>query len=284
MTSFAKWISAAVGCVLLVAGPCAAAQAPARPAAPNAPAPAASPTQTGVGVADNNYILGPGDAIEVSVLGRADFTTRARIDADGKIQLPYLGTLKVSEQTATQLADVVGKALEKGGYFAHPIMKVDVVSYASRYVIVLGAVGAPGLVPVDRAYRLSEILARVGGVKENGADFVVLTPENGPNRNLLIKDLATGDSSQDPYVQPGDKIYSPLGEIFYISGEVKSPSTLGLTPGLTVGMAIAKAGGISDLGTTKGIKITRKGKTVDNVTLEEKVQPNDVIMIKQRLF
>jgi polysaccharide export outer membrane protein len=57
-----------------------------------------------------------------------------------------------------------------------------------------------------------------------------------------------------------------------------------LTPGLTVEMAIAKAGGLTDLGSNKGIKITRKGKTIDHVNLDDKVQPGDIVMIKQRLF
>jgi polysaccharide export outer membrane protein len=276
MASFAKWMSAAVGCVLLVAGPCTAAQAPS--AAP----PAAASTATAG--ADNNYVLGPGDTIEVSVLG-TNYVGRGRIDPDGKIQLLYLGAVKVSEQTASQVADQIGKALAAGGYYTKPTTKVDIVSYASRYVIVLGEVGSPGLVPVDRAYRVSEILARVGGVKTgSAADYVVLTPETGPARNLVVKELATGGNAQDPYVQPGDKLYSPMADVFYISGEVKSPSTLVLTPGTTVGVAIAKAGGLTELGSDKGIKITRKGQTLDRVSLDEKIQPGDVVFIKQRLF
>jgi polysaccharide export outer membrane protein len=283
MASFAKWISTAIGCFLLMAGPCAAAQAPAaqpRNAAPPAPAPATAPS--GSPVADNNYILGIGDVIEVTVLGQT-YSAGGRIDADGKIQMQYLGSVKVSDQTATQVQDQVGKALEAAGYYIHPTVRVNVVSFTSRYVTVLGAFRSPGLVPVDRAYRVSEIMAKVGGVGENGADYLVLTPAQGAPRNLLIKDLATGDSTQDPYVQPGDKLFSPLAETFFISGEVKSPSTLVLTPGLTVGMAIAKAGGLTDLGSDKRVTVIRKGQTV-GVSLDDKVQPNDIIKIRQRLF
>ena len=197
--------------------------------------------------------------------------------------MQYLGAVKVSDQTAAQVQDQVAKALDAMGIFIHPTVRVNVVSFTSRYVTVLGAFRSPGLVSVDRAYRVSEIMAKVGGIAENGADYLVLTPTQGQPRNLKIKDLATGDPSQDPYVQPGDKLFSPLAETFFISGEVKSPSTLVLTPGLTVGMAIAKAGGLTDLGSDKGIKAIRKGQTV-NVTLDDKVQPDDIIKIKQRLF
>jgi polysaccharide export outer membrane protein len=286
MASLVKWISAAVACVLMAAGPCAAGQAPAPRGSSGAPpviGSAIAPAAATAPVTDANYVLGEGDTIAVSVLGQP-YTGGGRIDADGKIQLQYLGSVKVSEKTAPQVADMIGQALTAGGYYNKPIVKVDIVNYASRYVTVLGAVGTPGLVPVDRAYRVSEILAKVGGVKETAADYLVLTPVVGPARNLLVKELATGGAAQDPYVQPGDKLYSPLADTFYISGEVKTPTTMILTPGLTVEMAIAKAGGLTDLGTNKGIKITRNGKTIDRVNLNDKVQPGDIVTIKQRLF
>jgi polysaccharide export outer membrane protein len=281
MAPFAKWISAAIGCVSLMAGPCVAAQASA--AQPQSAVSAAT-AQAAPPIADNNYILGPQDTIAISVLGQPDFNGGAsRIDADGKIQLRYLGTVKVSEQTAAQIADQVTQLLQKADIYTHPVVKVEIINYSSRYVTVLGAFRSPGLVPVDHAYRVSEILAKVGGVSDNAADYLLLTPENGPQKRLVLKDLATGDSTQDPYVQPGDKLYSPMGDFFYISGEVKTPSTFGITPGLTVGQAIARAGGLTDLGSDKHIKVTRKGQSVE-VKLEDKVQPNDVIFIKQRLF
>jgi polysaccharide export outer membrane protein len=235
--------------------------------------------------ADQSYILGPGDVVEADILGRTDFDVRARIGTDGKIELPYLGSVDAANRTTLELTDQVKKALETGGFFSHPILKIDIVSYASRYVIVLGDVKTPGLVPVDRAYRLSEILARVGGVAQGAADYIVLTPQNGPSRNLPIKTLATGDSKQDPFVSPGDKIYSPDAELFFVSGQVKGPGTFPVEPDMTLRMAIARAGGITDLGSERRVKITRHGAKLDGVDLDAtKIQPGDVIVVGERLF
>jgi polysaccharide export outer membrane protein len=235
--------------------------------------------------ADQSYILGPGDVIEAAILGRTDFDTRARIGTDGKVELPYLGSVDAANRTTLELTDQVRKALESGGFFSHPILKIDIVSYASRYVIVLGDVHSPGLVPVDRAYRLSEILARVGGVAAGAADYIVLTPQNGPSRHLPIKALATGDSNEDPYVSPGDKIYSPDAELFFVSGQVKGPGTFPVEPDMTLRMAIARAGGITDLGSERRVKITRHGVKLDSVDLDAtKIQPGDVIVVGERLF
>ena len=150
-----------------VAGPVAAAAKPAPPttappkgattasAQPAAAAPAAA--TSGEDSASQTYVLGPADVIEVSVLGRPDFTTKGRIAEDGTLSLPYLGSVKVSDMTANQLSEDLAKSLLHGGYYVNPIVKVEIVSFASRYVTVLGNVGTPGLVPVDRPYRLSEI-------------------------------------------------------------------------------------------------------------------------------
>ncbi len=255
-------------------------QTPAAAGPPSA-APASAPQ---ISAADRTYILGPADVLEVDVLGREDYRTRARISEEGTIQLPYLGSVVASNKTTAQLADEIAAALEKGGFFAHPIMSIEIVSYASRYVTVLGEVGAPGLIPVDRPYHLSEILARVGGVKDDGADYVVLRSDTGAPRQLSISALATGDPKLDPFVSPGDKIFAPKAEIFYISGQVKAPGAYAVVPGMTVRMAIARGGGLTDEGSEGKVKVSRPGQRSESGNLEAKVQAGDVIVVGERLF
>jgi len=217
-------------------------------------------------------------------LGRTDFSTKARIGADGTLQLPFLGAFPAADRTVVQLRDDIAAALQKGGFFAKPIIQVEVISYASRYVTVLGSVGSPGLIPIERPYRLSEILARVGGVRGDGADHVVLRSPKGPERTLLVKDLATGDETTDPYVQPGDKIYIPAAEIFYVKGQVKAPGSYPITSNMTLVMALARGGGITDLGSDSHIKIVRKNVTISPKDLNIKIEPNDVIDVGEGFF
>ena len=249
-----------------------------------APAPA-TPQPTGAAASpDQNYILGPSDVVEIQVLGRADFTTRARIDQDGTIQLPYLGAVNAAHKTTAELSDQIKKALETGGYFSNPILSIEIVGFASRYVTVLGDVGAPGLIPVDRPYRLSEILARVGGGREDAADYVVVRSEKGAERHLSVKTLATGDEALDPYVSPGDKIFSPKADLIYVSGQVKTPGVFPLETGMTLRMAIARGGGVTDLGTDHRVKVTGPDGKPLKIGLDEKVGAGDVIVVGERLF
>jgi len=243
-----------------------------------------TPADTSGGVTDASYVLGPQDVIEVAVLGRSDFTTRARVGEDGMIQLPFIGTLQAAKKTTTQLSTDISQALEKGGYFSNPILRVEIVAYASRYVTVLGAVTTPGLVPVDRAYHLSEILARVGGAREDAADYLIVRPENGAERHYSIRGLVTGDASQDPTVSPGDRILIPKGDLFYISGQVKSPGAYGLESGMTLRQAIARGGGLTDIGSDHGVKVTGADGKARRLQLDDPIGPKDVIVVGERLF
>jgi polysaccharide export outer membrane protein len=268
---------AAVLAGLFTLGAAMAAGAQQIPPAQATLTPAAAP-------AVKSYVLGPEDVIEVSVLGRTDFTTRAKISADGTIQLPYLGTVRAVNSTSEELREQIRAELEKGGYFTKPILSVNIVSYASRYVTVLGSVVTPGLVPVDRPYRLSELLARVGGAKDDAADYLVLRSDKQAERHLLIKTLATGDESQDPFVAPGDKIYVPLAELFYISGQIKAPGAYPLATDMTLRMAISRGGGLTDAGSERRIRLTRHGKRVARFELDQKIESGDVIVVGERLF
>lgn len=232
---------------------------------------------------NDGYILGPEDVVQVDVLGRTDFNARSKVGTDGKIQLPLLGAVQAADRTVLQLRDEIRVALQKGGFFTQPIVEVQIASYASRYVTVLGAVGTPGLIPVDRPYRLSEILARVGGVRESGADYLTVRTKTG-ERNYAIKDLATGNESQDVFVQPGDKIYSPNADIFYIQGQVKAPGNFRLTPKMTLSMALARGGGITDLGSSSSIKIIRNNAEIKPRDLSVEILPNDIIDVGEGWF
>lgn len=270
-------------CVALALGLFAAVGGAAAQPPPAQPAPAST---TPAGIADaasTAYILGRDDVIEVGLLGRTDFTGRTRVQADGTIQLPLIGKLQVADRTTAEVSEMVRKALQTGGFFADPVVTVEVSGYASRYVTVLGYIGSPGLIPINRPYRLSEILARVGGVRDGGADHLIVTSASGEEKKWLVRDLATGGAATDPQVKAGDKIYAPPVENYYIQGQVRTPGAYPLASDSTVDIAIAKAGGLTESGSDKKVEVTRGGKKV-KLDLSAKLEPGDVLKVGERLF
>lgn len=252
---------------------------------PAATTPSATPAAAEAPKADANagYVLGPDDVIEVSVLGQPEFTTRSRIRADGSIVLPYVGSTTVSGDTPVSLAKRIGGVLKAGGYYSNPIVSIEIAGFASRYVIVLGALAQPGLQPVDRPYRVSEIVARAGGIRGDGADFVIVRREKGGELKLPFDKLATGDANDDPFVLPGDKVYVPPAETYYIYGQINSPGVYPLRDKLTLRKAIARSGGLGAAGSEKKISVYRDGKKT-TLALDEAILPDDVVVIGQRSF
>lgn len=240
-------------------------------------------TSPNVSMADG-YVLGPGDVIEVSLLGREDYRSRVQVQTDGTIELPYLNSLTVANKTVLKLREEIASKLKSGGFFTSPLVSITVATYASRYVVVLGEVTSPGVVPIDRAYHASEILARVGGVKPGAAEILTIRRPNGQQLQLPIERVAVGSAVDDPIVEPGDKIYVAAAPTFYIYGQVKAPGTFKIAPGMTLRMALAQGGGLSDRGSEKRIKIFRAGKPVTDLDLDGQIQAGDVVVAGERFF
>jgi polysaccharide export outer membrane protein len=101
-----------------------------------------------------------------------------------------------------------------------------------------------------------------------------------------VEKLATGAPADDPIVRNGDKIYVPTleNQVFYISGQVRSPGAYPAQTGMTFRTAIARGGGLTEMGSEKKVKVVRNGVEMKSVKLEDKVMPGDVITIGERLF
>jgi polysaccharide export outer membrane protein len=262
-------------CMLFAAAPLLAQASTASPPTSAASAPS---------LTDQGYKIGADDIVEIDVLGQSDFKSRVRVKTDGTVPLPFLGNVAVAGETPITLAQRVSKMLRDKGIYENPVVNVELVSYASRYVIVLGEFGSPGLVPVDREYRVSEIVARVGGLRASGAPYVIVTRANHEEMKLPFDKLASGSAADDPYVAPGDKLFVPIADKFFIYGAINSPGEFVLSDNMSLRKALARAGGVSPSGSEKRVKIFKNGIEEKKVDLERIVQPGDVIVVGERLF
>ena len=75
-----------------------------------------------------------------------------------------------------------------------------------------------------------------------------------------------------------------LGGAIRAAGQVKAPGGYPANSEMTLRMAIARGGGLTDLGTDHAVKVTRGGKKLDHVDLDAKFQAGDVIVVGERLF
>jgi polysaccharide biosynthesis/export protein len=231
------------------------------------------------------YVLGPDDTVQVIVYGQSEFNVTTRVKADGTIVMPLIGIIEAEGQTNIGLAKQITDKLVAGGYLKQPLVNIEVGAYVSRSVNVAGNVTAPGIVPLDRPYHALEALLKAGWVRGDGATFVYLRRQGQPERKLEIEQLVRGGSEADPLLVPGDTLFVPTAETFFIYGQINSPGMKAILPGMTVRQAIGLAGGVTPSGKADKVGLVRAstGKEID-ADASQKIQNGDVIIIKERLF
>ncbi|WP_439546168.1 polysaccharide biosynthesis/export family protein [Sandarakinorhabdus sp.] len=230
------------------------------------------------------YRIGPDDTIQVIVYGQSEFNVSTRVKHDGTIVMPLIGIVKAEGESNTTLARQITDKLVSGGYLKDPLVNIEIASYVSRTVNVAGNVGSSGIYPLDRPYHVLEILLKAGWVRGDAATFVYLRRDGEPVRTLVVEDLVRGGRDSDPMLQPGDTLFVPPAETFFISGAINGPGMKAILPGMTIRQAIALSGGVSASGSANKVGLIRgNGKEVD-AEPSTKVENGDIIIIKERLF
>jgi polysaccharide biosynthesis/export protein len=240
-----------------------------------------------------DYILGEGDVLTVSVYDQLDLTSVVRISGDGMISLPLIGQVHAKGQSVDQLSGKIEARLADG-YLVHPQVSIFIEKFRNLKATILGGVRSPGLYELEGHTTLLELISKAGGLIEDSSTEAIIrrnVPDHeGPevitiNLNELMEQ---GQLSQNLAIMNGDSIYIPKKKIFYVTGEVKSPDSYTFEKGLTVIQALTKAGGFSDRAAPNRIKIIRsldgKEQLLKEVNMDERVQPNDVIVVPESYF
>ena len=130
--------------------------------APNAPAP-------------NEYRLGSGDVIRISVFQNPDLTLETRVTEAGIVSFPLLGSLRLGGLSVTGAEKLIADGLRSGNFVKSPQVTLVVLQVRGNQASVLGQVNRPGRYPLEVAdMRLTDLLAMAGGAAANGADMAIV--------------------------------------------------------------------------------------------------------------
>jgi len=113
---------------------------------------------------NEQHRLNVGDLIDVRVLQEDELNSKTRVDPDGTVTLPLLGTIRVGGKSVLEARNVIKAALQKD-YLYNPQVQLTVVEYAKRRFAVLGEVSRPGYfeMPQTGKVTLLEAIAMAGG-------------------------------------------------------------------------------------------------------------------------
>ena len=197
-----KWLGmCALSLSMLALGGCASTQPAAMPMA--APGPS------------HDYLIGPGDNVNIVVWRNPEVSTTVPVRPDGKITTPLVEDLQASGKTSTALARDIEKALAK--FIQQPVVTVVVTSFVGNYseqIRVIGQAARPQALPYRRDMSLMDVMIAVGGITEfasgNKASIIRMVDGKQTTLPVRLKDLVKGgDISANIYMHPGDVLVVP---------------------------------------------------------------------------
>jgi polysaccharide export outer membrane protein len=182
-----------------------------------APAPAPTPTPTAAEKnkgTDSNYIIGPGDTLEVFVWRNSELSVTVPVRPDGKISTPLVEDMVAVGKTPPELARDMEKVLSE--YVREPKVNIIVTTAASAFslVKVVGQVQHPSALPYREGMRVLDAILAVGGLTQfaSGNRARIVRTENGKETIIHVKvaDLVnSGDVKQNALLKPGDVLVVP---------------------------------------------------------------------------
>lgn len=209
---------------------------------------------------DGGYRLSPGDVLGINVQNRPELTVKQSVGPDGRISIPFAGSIKVEDLTREEATAAVEKSLAP--YYTGLTADVEVETYAPTRVLLLGAVKTPGSQSYDSAPSLLDVLSRGGGAAHAGGDptrtslAAPVTPDRcviyrGTSTVMWVdvkKMLATGEGISTVQLRRGDVVFVPEQHDMSVSvmGQVNRPGNMQLSDSTNLQALLADAGGFTE--------------------------------------
>jgi len=206
----------------------------------------------------SDYIIGPGDELQVRIWGQVEANLRVVVDRSGQIYIPQVGEISVAGIHFGDLEAHLRSEISK--IFKNFNVMANIGRIRSIQVVVVGDARYPGTYTISALSTLVNAIFASGGPTPQGSLRHIQVRRDGATvtdfdfYDLLIK----GDKSKDVRLLPGDVLYIPhVGPLVAISGSVNSPAIYEVKSDSTLDDLIAIAGNLSTVADTSKITIDR---------------------------
>ena len=206
----------------------------------------------------SDYIIGPGDELQIRVWGQVEANLRVIVDRSGQIYIPQVGQISVAGIHYGDLEQHLKSEISK--IFKNFNVTASIGRLRSIQVIVVGNARYPGTYTISSLSTLVNAIFASGGPTPQGSLRHIQVRRDGATitdfdfYDLLIK----GDKSKDVRLLPGDVLYIPhVGPLVAISGSVNQPAIYEMKDNSTLNDLIEIAGDLSTVADTNKITIDR---------------------------
>ena len=221
------------------------------------------------------YLLGPGDVLDVILRGIEMVREKVVIRSDGNISFSLVENVRAAGLTVSEVDE--GLTNELRHYLRDPKLDIEVSEYRSKSISIQGAIlsvntaagqkTGPGRYGLKGKLRVLEALLEAGGTTSDAQlDRVQLIRGDFSYRLNIQKVLNTGDSRENVVLQADDILFVPgiarQSKKVVILGEVRNPNVYVFSEDVTFLEALGQAGGLTDGAIKNDVRIIR---SVDGV-------------------
>src|SRR5262245_4375291 len=183
------------------------------------------------------YTIGPGDVLAITVWGHPDLSSDYIVDSDGFAPFPLVGRVRAGGATPREVAAALTEALGKD-YLVNPQVIVSVKAYLSQKVTILGEAAKPGVFYLTGPTTLVDILSKAGWLAKGAGKEILLVREDRPAisattaqaptiQRLNLDKIQAGNAAEKVRLQGGDTVFVVSKDEnnfrFFVFGEVKKP-------------------------------------------------------------
>jgi polysaccharide export outer membrane protein len=134
-------------------------------------------------VANDGYVIRPGDILQVRAMGQDAVSTRAKVRPDGKISVPLLGDVVAAGTSPGDLGRQVQAQLAK--FIVNPAVVVSLEEPRSMMISLVGEVAKVGSFPLEQGSGLIEALAAAGGPTQYATLDRIMVIRREPSGNRV---------------------------------------------------------------------------------------------------
>jgi polysaccharide export outer membrane protein len=166
---------------------------------------------------EGDYVLAPGDTLDLMVYKEPDLNMRSKIARDGRVQLPLLGEVQVAGKTVREAQDYI-KGLLNADYLVDPQVYLNIASYTQRKITLIGQVVRPGSYELqgNESLGILEAIGMAGGFTRiaDSKNVTVKRVVGGKPDTIKVNTKRLEDPRGGSFqVLPGDII--TVGESWY---------------------------------------------------------------------
>jgi polysaccharide export outer membrane protein len=241
-----------------------------------------------------DYLIGKGDRLEVSVWGVPEMSRSVVVRPDGKITLPAVGDIEADQMTPVALSAVISEAMKK--YIKQPIVTVSVQQIINNRVYITGG-------DISRVYdmvketSLLKLMSDLGDFSGSDLRRAYLSRDGEKITTDFYALYYEGDLSQDIKLKAEDIIFIPSNRLnqVYVLGAVGSPQAIQFYEGMKVMDAILASGGFTEFAKKGSVVVVDKDKVKRSIDLKKVtggkdisanilLKPGDYVIIEESIF